>query len=105
MVTERVKSLGVSEEQIKPSTELASSDLGNVGHVYPTVNLWFKIASEGTPLHSDVFREAAASEAAWKATVLAGKAIALTAYDLLTHAEKVKTIHEQFKDQKAKEGR
>jgi amidohydrolase len=105
MVTERVKSLGVSEEEIKPTTELASSDLGNVGHVYPTVNLWFKIASEGTPLHSDVFREAAASEAAWKATVLAGKAIALTAYDLLTHAEKVKTIHEQFKDQKAKEGR
>ncbi len=39
--------------------EMGSSDLGNVGHAYPTVNLRFKIAPEGTALHSDEFREAA----------------------------------------------
>jgi hypothetical protein len=76
-----------------------------VGHAYPTVNLWFKIAAEGTPLHSDAFRDAAGSEEGWKATVLAGKVISLTAYDLLTHPDKVKAIQEKFKELKAKEGK
>ena len=70
MVIEKVKSLGVAEGDIKTPVDFAFSDLGNVGYVYPTVNLWFKIAPEGTALHSDVFREAAASEDGWKATSL-----------------------------------
>ena len=105
MVIDQVKSLGVSESEIKDQTDFASSDLGNAGHAYPTVNLWFKIAPEGTALHSDVFREAAISEEAWKATVIAGKAIALTAYELLTNPNKVKEIQEKFKELKAKEGK
>jgi len=105
LVIDQVKSLGVPDSEIKDQTEFASSDLGNVGHAYPTVNLWFKIATEGTALHSDAFREAAASEEAWKATVIAAKAIALTAYDLLVHPDKVKGIQEKFKELKAKEGK
>ncbi len=105
IVAEQIRSLGVPESEIKDQTEFASSDLGNVGHAYPTVNLWFKIAPEGTALHSDAFREAAASDDAWKATVIAGKAIALTAYDLMTHPDKVREIQEKFKELKAKEGK
>jgi hypothetical protein len=56
-------------------------------------------------LHSDEFRERAASEEGWKATVIAAKAIALTAYELLTHPDKVKEIQEKFKELKAKEGK
>jgi hypothetical protein len=37
--------------------------------------------------------------------LIAGKAIALTAYDLLTHPEKVRAIQEKFKELKAKEGK
>jgi len=105
MVIDQVKYLGVPESEIKDQTDFASSDLGNAGHAYPTVNLWFKIAPEGMALHSDAFRERAASEEGWKATVIAGKAIALTAYELLTHPDKVKEIQEKFKELKAKEGR
>jgi len=105
MVMDQVKSLGIPESEIKDRTDVGSSDLGNVGHVYPTVNLSFKIAPDGTALHSDAFREAAASEEGWKATVIAGKVIALTAYDLLTHPDKVKEIQEKFKELKAKEGK
>jgi amidohydrolase len=105
MVIDQVKFLGVPESEIKDQTDFASSDLGNTGHAYPTVNLWFKIAPEGTALHSDAFREAAISEEAWKATLIAGKAIALTAYDLLTHPEKVRAIQDKFKELKAKEGK
>ena len=35
--------------------------------------------------------------------VLAGKAIALSAYDLLTHPEKVKAVKDKFKEQKERE--
>lgn len=102
MVLDQIKAIGIPDVEIKDFNEFASSDLGNVGHAYPTVNLWFKIASEGVPLHSDAFRDAAASEEGWKATVLTGKVIALTAYDLLTHPDKVKAIQDKFKELKAK---
>jgi amidohydrolase len=105
MVVDQLKALGVPESEIKPTDDFGSSDLGNVGHAYPTVNLVFKIAPEGTAGHSDAFREYAGSDEGWKATVIAAKAIALTAYDLLTHPEKVKEIQQKFKELKAKEGK
>jgi amidohydrolase len=105
MVIDQVRALGISDNDIKDQQDFASSDLGNVGYSYPTANLWFKIAPEGTALHSDAFREYAGSDDAWKATVIAAKAIALTAYDLLTHPEKVKEIQEKFKELKTKEGK
>lgn len=100
-----VKSVGVPESEIRDREEFGSSDLGNVGHAYPTVNLTFKVAPEGTALHSDAFRDAATSEEGWKATVAAAKVIALTAYDLLTHPERVRSIQEKFKEVKAREGK
>jgi amidohydrolase len=103
MVIDQVRALGVPDTEIKDQEDFGSSDLGSVGYSYPTTNLWFKIAPEGTSLHSDAFREYAASDAGWKATVIAAKAVALTAYDLLTHPDKVKEIQRQFKEAKARE--
>jgi amidohydrolase len=105
LVLDNVKSLGISDSDIRDATDFGSSDLGNVGNAYPTVNLSFKIAPDGTAGHSDAFREAAASEEGWKATVLAAKVVALTAYDLLTHPDKVKEIQSKFKELKDKEGK
>ena len=62
-------------------------------------------AIDGAKGRSDAFREAAATDQAWDATVVAAKAIALTGYDLLTHPEKVKTLQEEFKNQQTKEGK
>lgn len=105
MVFDQIKAMGIPESEIKDFHEFASSDLGNVGHAFPTINLWFKIAHEGIALHSDAFREAAGSEEGWKAAVTAAKVVALTAYHLLTHPERVKEIQEKFKELKAKEGK
>jgi metal-dependent amidase/aminoacylase/carboxypeptidase family protein len=105
MIRDQIKFLGISDSEIKGFTEFGSSDLGRVGYFYPTVNLWFKIAPEGIALHSDPMREAAASEDGWKATMIAGKAIALAAYDLLNNPEKVKLIRDRFKELKEKEGK
>jgi amidohydrolase len=105
LVRKNILAVGVPESELKTREDFGSSDLAAVGHRYPTVNVRFKIAPEGTPGHSDAFRDAAGSEAAWKPTVLAGKVVALTAYELLTNPEKVKAIKAQFADIKAKEGK
>jgi hypothetical protein len=58
-----------------------------------------------TGKREDAPQEAAASEEGWRATVLAAKAIALTAYDLLNQPEKLKPVQEKFKELKEKEGK
>lgn len=105
LVAEKLKNLGVQEKDLKSKDDFGSSDLGNVAHAYPTVNVVFKIAPDGTPGHSDAFREAAGSEEGWKATVVIAKGIALTAYELLNNPGKVKEIQDQFKEIKAREGK
>jgi amidohydrolase len=96
---------GVPRDKFRSSDEFGSSDLGMVSYAYPTVNLTFKIAPDGTAGHSDAFREAANTDEAWKATIVAGKAVALSAYDMLTQPEKLKAVKEAFKEAKAKEGK
>jgi amidohydrolase len=101
----KMKAQGVTEKDITDKETFGSSDLGNVAHAYPTFNLSFKIAPEGTAGHSDAMREAAASEEGWNATVIAGKIVALAAYEMLQNPAKVKEIQESFKEAKAKEGK
>ena len=96
---------GIPESELKVGEEHGSSDLGNVGYAYPTLNLSFKAAPEGISLHSDAMREAAVTDEAWKATVVAGKVVALTAYDLLNNPDKVKDIQQKFKELKEKENK
>ena len=104
-VQSNLKGLGIAANQFKDFDELASSDLGMVSYNYPTVNVWFKIAPEGTALHTDALREAAKSDEGWKAAVVVGKAVALSAYEMLTKSEKLKAVQESFKEAKAKEGK
>lgn len=96
-----LRQVGIGDDALRDFTEFVSSDLGSVGDAYPTVNLWFKIAPDGTALHSDAMRQAAGSEAGWQAAVLAAKAVALTAADLLTHPETVGAIRKAFDQAKA----
>ena len=104
LVRKGLLSMGVADDDIMDCTDFGSSDRGNVGHEYPTVNLWFRIASEGTVGHTDAFREAAGSQEGWKPSVVAAKVMALTAYTLLTHPEKVRKIQEKFALLKAEDG-
>jgi metal-dependent amidase/aminoacylase/carboxypeptidase family protein len=98
LVAEKLKALGVQEKDIKSKEDFCSSDFGNVAHAYPTVNVVFKIAPDGTAGHSDAMREAPASEEGWKATVVTAKSLALTAYDLLTIPPRRKRFRINSKD-------
>jgi amidohydrolase len=105
LVAEKLQRLGIAGTDLEDNTDFASSDFGNVANAFPAVNLWFKAAPKGTVLHSDAMREAAATDAAWTATVTTGKALALAAYDLLTQPAKVKEITEKFQELKKAEGK
>jgi len=98
-------SLGIPQAEIKEQTGFGSSDLGNIANAYPAACQLFKVAPEGTVVHSDAFREAAGSEEGWKAAVIAGKTVALTAYELLTHPDRVATIRRKFDELKTAEGK
>jgi amidohydrolase len=104
-VESKLVTLGVKKDSFRSKDDFGSSDLGMVSYAYPTVNLTFKIAPDGTAGHSDAFREAANTDEGWKATIVAGKAVALSAYDMLTQPEKLKAVKEAFKEAKAKEGK
>jgi hypothetical protein len=95
----------VQEGEIVKGTPMGSSDLGNIGHAYPTVNIMFKVAPKGTALHADDMLKYTVPEVGWPATIQAAKAVALTAYDLLKNPAKVTEIRETFRQMKEKEGK
>jgi len=105
-VVRNIKAAGVSaEDVVKDSAPMGSSDLGNVGHAYPTVNIMFKVAPVTVALHADAMLKYTVPEAGWPATVQAAKAVALTAYELLSDSGKVQRIQESFQKLKAAEAK
>ncbi len=85
---------------VAPWTSLASSDLGNVGEVLPTVNLWFAAAPLGTQLHTHEFLAAAGTDEAFAAAIQAGTALALAGAELLGDPAEVARIQKDFAAQK-----
>jgi amidohydrolase len=86
---------GLAEGPAAPD-RLASSDIGNVSQVTPTIHAWIAIAPLGTAIHTREFAAAAAAPGA-RAGLLAGaKLMALSAVDLLTDPGRLRAIKEEF---------
>jgi len=76
---------------------LASSDIGNVSQVTPTIHAWIAIAPLGTAIHTREFAAAAAAPGA-RAGLLAGaKLMALSAVDLLADPARLAAMKEEFR--------
>ena len=73
-----------------------STDMANVSRVCPTIHPDLAIAPEGTPGHSTLFRDAAASPRADETTLLAATLVAQTAYDLYADPELVAAAWREF---------
>ena len=71
---------GIVDEGPDPNS--GSTDMGNVSWVCPTIHPELSIAPPGTPGHSILFRDAAATPAADATTLLAATLVAQTAYEL-----------------------
>jgi len=86
---------GLAEGPAAPD-RLASSDIGNVSQVTPTIHAWVQIAALGTAIHTREFAAAAAGPSA-RAGLLAGaKLMALSAVDLLADPPRLRAIKEEF---------
>ncbi len=86
---------GIEDQGPDPAS--GSTDMGNVSWVCPTIHPDLAIAPEGTPGHSILFRDAAATPRADETTLLAATLVAQTAYDLFADPGLVEAAWQEFR--------
>ena len=74
----------------------ASTDMGNVSHVVPSIHGMIRVARKGIPLHTPDFARAARSEQADRALIVGAKVLALTALDALTDPGQLDAMKKEF---------
>jgi amidohydrolase len=79
-----------------PDPNSGSTDMANVSWVCPTIHPDLAIADEGTPGHSILFRDAAATPRADETTLLAATLVAQTAYELFADPALVQSAWQEF---------
>jgi amidohydrolase len=87
--------LGITESP-EVKDRLGSSDVGNVSQVVPTIQPLVKIAPDGTAIHSRAFEAAAVSPLARQGMLLAARAMAATAADLLSDPALLAKTRQEF---------
>jgi amidohydrolase len=80
---------------------MGSTDMGNVSHALPAIHPYVSIGPRDLKGHTDEFREAAATESARAAMVVAAKAMALTALDLLSNPAFLEEVRRDFAEGRA----
>jgi metal-dependent amidase/aminoacylase/carboxypeptidase family protein len=84
---------------IDPTPErlkMGSTDMGDISQVLPSIHPYLTIGRDLVG-HSVEFREAAHSSQAFKAMITAAKAMALTAYDVLTKPDLFARVRADFR--------
>jgi hypothetical protein len=89
--------LGISQEEIVSGNDHGSMDIGNVSLRCPAIHPYIRVVDEVHTLHSIEFRDLALQERALDGMILGAKALAATAYDVLTQPELLHTIQTEFK--------
>ncbi|KAJ7337249.1 hypothetical protein OS493_010106 [Desmophyllum pertusum] len=74
----------------------ASTDMGNVSHVVPSIHVMYSIGTTA-PNHSHAFTTAAATQLASEKTLIASKAMAMTAIDVLCKQGLIDKVRDDFK--------
>lgn len=95
--TKNLVELGVKPEEIGEKSGGGSLDMGNVSQRVPSIHPYIKISETPITAHTHEFREAALSERGFEGMILAAKVMALTGYDVLTDAELLEKVKQEFK--------
>lgn len=74
---------------------LASTDMGNVSHEVPSIHPVYAIDTTA-PNHSHAFTTAAITEKANERTLIASKAMAMTAIDVLCNSDLINKVKKDF---------
>ncbi len=88
--------LGRPVTQQESARSMGSTDMGNVSAVIPAIHPTITIAPPDVPIHTDEFRELAASESGRQGLLDAAKAMAMTAVDLLGDPEILRRARAEF---------
>ncbi|WP_342551415.1 M20 family metallopeptidase [Paenibacillus sp. FSL R7-0652] len=88
--------LGIPQEEIVSGNDHGSMDIGNVSLRCPSIHPYIRVVDEVHTLHSIEFRDLALQERALDGMILGAKALAATAYDVLSKPELLKAIREEF---------
>ena len=80
---------------------IGSTDAGNISQVVPTIHPYIKIGPDNLIAHTVPFREAAASPQGDEALLKGAKALALTAFELITDQDLLTDIKAEFELRKA----
>jgi amidohydrolase len=79
-----LRGLGRAPRETDDSIGTGSTDMGDVSHVVPSIHPWLAICDEGeTACHEHAFTAAAGSERGMSAALVAAKALAKTAIEVL----------------------
>ena len=97
LMSANLRSIGVAVNNERRRSGRGSTDFGNVSRRVPGIEARVAITDVlETPGHSVEFREAAGSDQGRQAMLVAAKALAMTAVDLLTNAEYLKKARAVF---------
>ena len=80
---------------------MGSTDMGDVSQAVPSIHAYIKICKQDVAAHSRGFAEAAISQRGLDAMLVAAKALAMTAIDILTDSELEERMKEEFQNYKA----
>ena len=91
-----LKKLGRKAELDNSDDSFGSTDFGNVSQLVPGMHAQIAIAPDGIALHSAQFVKAAISDRALNSMLVAAKALALTAADLLSSPQVLQRVKNEF---------
>lgn len=95
ILEEELSALGEVVHTEKP-TSIGSTDAGNISYAVPTAHPYIKIGPDDLIAHTIEFRDAAKSELGDQALITGAKALASTGYRLLSDAELLHRVRQQF---------
>lgn len=95
--------LGRVPRRATGTERMGSTDMGNVSQEVPSIHAYVAITTEGISGHSSAFREAARSAEADEGTIVAAKALAMTALDLFYEPGLIERVKAEF-ERKLEEG-
>ena len=98
--TRHMKDLGMQVFEARDDERVGSTDMGNVMQVLPAIHPYIAIASEPVPGHSIAFRDLAVTPGALDNALVAAKALALTALDVLTDASVLQRARAEFEERR-----
>lgn len=99
--TGHMRSLGMQVFDARDDERVGSTDMGNVMQVLPGIHPYIAISDQTIPGHSTAFRDHAATPEALDRALVAAKALALTAIDVLGDPDLLKDARAEFNDRRA----